>query len=292
MNPLANRRTIFVLVAPGLLLMAFAILTPIILSGYYSFVRWDGFGEARFVGLANYRMLLTDQIFRRSIYNFFALLFVTVFIPNPLALAVAAVLTELSARQSHLFRTIFFIPAILTVVLITSLWVNLLDANIGFVNKALTALGLEDLTRAWLSNPNTALGSIVFVIVWYGFPWALLFYYSGLVTVPAQLEEAGIVDGANKFQVYTRIIIPYIMPVIQSVIIIDVISCLKQMEVVYLSTGGAPGSRTQLVANYLYQEAFVASRYGYGNTISVVFVLFGLAFTLLIRRAFRQTTEL
>lgn len=292
MHPLSNRKTVFLLVAPGLLLLAFAILVPIVLSGYYSLVRWDGFGEARFVGLQNYRLLIQDEIFWRSIGNFFVLLFATVFIQNPIALIVAAVLTKLSSRQSHVYRTIFFIPAILTVVLVTSLWVNLLDANFGFVNKMLVAVGLENLTTSWLSNPSTALGSVVFIIVWYGFPWALLFYYSGLVTVPGQLEEAGIVDGANRFQVYTRIIIPYIMPVIQSVIIIDIISCLKQMEVVYLSTGGAPGSRTQLVANYLYQEAFVASRYGYGNAISVVFVIFGLAFTLLIRRAFRQTTEL
>ncbi len=292
MNPLSNRRTIFVLVAPGLVILAFAVLAPILLSAYYSLVRWDGFGDMRFVGLQNYRTLMQDEIFWRSIGNFFVLLFVTLFIQNPIAFVVAAVLTKLTSRQSHIYRTIFFIPAILTVVLVTALWVNLLDSDFGLVNKVLTAIGLESLTTSWLSNPSTALGAIIFIIVWYGFPWALLFYYSGLVTVPGQLEEAGIVDGANRFQIYTRIVIPYIRPVIQSVVIIGVISCLKQMEVVYLSTGGAPGSRTQLVANYLYQEAFVASRFGYGNTISVVFVVFGLGLTLLIRRAFHQTTEL
>lgn len=289
MHVLSNRRTVAALILPGIILLVFAILAPILLSGYYSFVRWDGFGSVRYVGFENYRLLMQDAIFWRSMFNFFALLFVTVFIQNPIAFVVAAILAKLSQRLSHFFRTVFFIPAVLTVVLVTALWVNLLDANFGLVNKVLTGIGLESLTRAWLSNPNTALGAVIFIVVWYGFPWALLFYYSGLVTVPKELEEASIVDGASRFQTYTRIVIPYMMPVIQSVIIIDVISCLKQMEVVYLSTEGAPGNTTQLVANYLYQQAFKASRYGYGNTISVVFVIFGLIMTLLIRRAFRQT---
>jgi raffinose/stachyose/melibiose transport system permease protein len=99
-------------------------------------------------------------------------------------------------------------------------------------------------------------------MVWQGFGWALLFYYSGLMTVPKELEEAATVDGANRFQLYTKIILPYMLPVIQSVIVIDVISSLKQMEMVYLSTEGGPGDLTQFIAVYLYQKAFATANMG------------------------------
>jgi raffinose/stachyose/melibiose transport system permease protein len=148
----------------------------------------------------------------------------------------------------------------------------------------LKGLGLEMLTTAWLSDPNTALFAVIFIMIWYGFGWALLFYYSGLVTVPKELEEAGIIDGASSMQLYTRVIIPYILPVIQAVLIIDVVSCLKQMEIVYLSTAGAPGDRTQFIANYLYIKAFTYSQYGYGNAIGVLFVIVAVLLTILTRR--------
>jgi raffinose/stachyose/melibiose transport system permease protein len=174
---------------------------------------------------------------------------------------------------------------------ITKLWVNIFNPTYGLLNKMLKGLGLETLTTAWLSNPSTALFAVIFIMIWYGFGWALLFYYSGLVTVPKDLEEAALIDGASPPQLYTRVVIPYILPVIQAVLIIDVISCLKQMEIVYLSTAGAPGDRTQFIANYLYIKAFTYSQYGYGNAISVLFVIVAVLLTILTRRLTWQSPD-
>ena len=212
---------------------------------------------------------------------------VTIFLQNPVAFMVAAVLARLSAPASRLLRTIYFIPAILSLVVVTKLWVNIFNPTYGLLNRILQALGYSGVDIAWLSDPRTALGAVIWIMIWQGFGWALLFYYAGLMTLPRELEEAAKVDGANRLQLYTRIVIPYLLPVIESVIIIDVISSLKQMEMVYLSTEGGPGNYTQFIANYLYQKAFKYAEYGYGNAISVLFVIAAVVLTLLIQRSFR-----
>jgi raffinose/stachyose/melibiose transport system permease protein len=286
MNSIMNsKKTIAILVLPGLLLMFFAILAPILLSLYFSFVEWSGFGARTFIGLANYKEILTeDPTFWRSLYNALLLLVVTVFIQNVAAFMLASVLIKLTAKASLVLRTLYFIPAILTVVVITKIWVNIMNPNFGLLNKVLGSIGLESLQRFWLSDLDTAIWSVIFITIWHGFGWALLFYYSGLTTVPKELEEAALVDGAGPITRYVKVIIPYMMPVIQAVIIIDITACLKQMEIVMLSTNGGPGDTTQFIALHLYQQAFKYSRFGYGNAISILFVIIALSITLLARK--------
>jgi raffinose/stachyose/melibiose transport system permease protein len=272
------------LVLPGIFFMGVAIGVPLCLSMYYSLTNWSGFGKMTFAGLENFNELLFhDVTFWKSLFHALLLAIVTIVIQNPIAFILAALLTKIQ-RGVRFFRTIYFIPAVLSVVVITSMWVHIFNPTYGLLNKLLRAIGLQDLAVGWLSDPNTALGSVIFIIIWHGFGWALLFFYTGLMTVPKELEEAALIDGASWFQVYTRVIIPYIMPVIQAVVIIDIISCLKQMEIVYLSTEGGPGDITQFVANYLYIKAFKYSEYGYGNAISVIFFVVAIGLVLLTRR--------
>jgi raffinose/stachyose/melibiose transport system permease protein len=151
----------------------------------------------------------------------------------------------------------------------------------------LRAVGLEALAISWLSSPSTALWAVIWIILWQGFGWALLFYYAGLMTVPRELEEAARVDGATSTQIYRHVVIPYLAPVIAAVIVIDVISSMKQMELIYLTTAGGPGQLTQFISVYLYQKAFVAGEYGYGNALSVVFVVLSVGLTVIVQRAMR-----
>jgi raffinose/stachyose/melibiose transport system permease protein len=286
-----DKKVIAALVLPGILIMLVAMAAPIIISLGLSFVKWTGFGKMKLIGLENYFRLAKDLIFWKSIRNVFLLIFVTIFFQNVVAFFLAVALSNLGKRLSNVLRTIYFIPATLSLVVVTKLWVNIFHPSYGLLNKLLANIGLESLQHAWLGNTSTALASVIWIMIWQGFGWALLFYYSGIVTVPDELKEAAKVDGANKFTLYTKIIIPYIMPVIQAIIIVDVTSSLKQMEMVYLSTAGGPGDTTQFLALYLYQRAFKYSEYGYGNAISVVFIILAFALTLLIRKIFRERTE-
>jgi len=285
---LGSRAVVAWLMLPGLAVMVFALVVPLGFSLYYSLTDWAGFGAYEFVGIENYRSILTDDpVFWRSLLNVFLLMLVTIFIQNPVAFAVAAILSRVSERLSRILRTIYFVPAVLSLVIVAKLWVDIFNPTFGILNKILRAVGLGSLAVSWLSNPSTALGAVIWIIIWQGFGWALLFYYAGLMTVPRELEEAARIDGASWFQTYTRVVIPYLFPVISAVIIIDVISCMKQMELIYLTTAGGPGQLTQFLSVYLYQKAFVAGEYGYGNAISVLFVLISVGLTLVVQRTIR-----
>jgi raffinose/stachyose/melibiose transport system permease protein len=283
---------IVALTAPALIVMLFAIVAPIALSAWFSLTNWSGFGKVNFLGLQNFRtILLTDLIFWRSLLNALALTAVTLLIQNPIAFFVAALIRKVPSQRSRIFRTIFFIPAVLSLVVVTKLWVNIFNPTYGLLNKLLAAVGLKFLSTSWLTNVHTALWAVIFIVIWQGFGWALLFYYSGLMTVPRELEEAAQIDGASGLQLYGRVIIPYLMPVIQAVAIIGIISCLKQMEIVYLSTNGAPGDSTQFIANYVYIKAFTYSQFGYGNALSVIFVVIAVTLTVLTQRATTRAPE-
>ena len=283
-----NRKVTAVLVVPALSVLVFAIFVPIGYSVYFSLTDWSGFGKPKLIGLDNFITILTaDPVFWTSLINAFLLALATIFIQNPIAFILAAILAQISKKWSQVLRSLFFIPAVLSVVVITSLWVNILNPNFGILNKALTAIGLKDFAMAWLADPSTALGAVIWIITWAGFGWALLFYYTGLMTVPTELLEAAQIDGADAFTRYTKVVIPFMVPTISAVVVIDVISCLKQMEVIFLSTQGGPGQTTQFIAVYLYQKAFSASEYGYGNALSVLFIVVAVGLTLLVQRLFK-----
>ncbi len=292
MNPLfTNKKVIALLVLPGLCIMLFAIAIPLLISLGLSLTKFAGFGKMTFIGLDNFFRLALDQTFWKSLYNVFVLILVTIFFQNVLAFLIASILTKITEKTSRILRTIYFIPAILSLVVVTKLWVNIFHPTFGLLNKLLHFMGFADSGRAWLGDPKTALWAVIWIMIWQGFGWALLFFYGGLMTVPKELEEAAIVDGANKWHLYTNVILPYMMPVLQSIIIIDVVSSLKQMEMIYLSTEGGPGNTTQFIALYLYQRAFKYTEYGYGNAISVLFVIIAVFFTLTIQRMFKKAVD-
>lgn len=287
-DPSRGRTTVAWLVLPGLAVLLFSLAVPLGFSVYYSFTDWDGLGGYQHIGLDNYRSILTnDPVFWRSLRNVLVLIAVTVFVQNPCAFVLAAFLSRLSTRASRLLRTIYFVPAVLSLVIVAKLWVDVFNPTFGILNKLLRAVGLDALATSWLSNPSTSLAAVIWIIVWQGFGWALLFYYAALMTVPRDLEEAARVDGASWFQTYRHVIIPHLYPVISTVIVIDVISSMKQMELIYLTTAGGPGQLTQFLGVYLYQKAFVSGEYGYGNALSVLFVILSAGLTLLVQRGMR-----
>jgi raffinose/stachyose/melibiose transport system permease protein len=287
-DPSRSRITIAWLMLPGLAVLVFSLAVPLGFSVYYSFTDWAGFGDYQRVGLDNYRAILTDDpVFWRAVRNVVVLIAMTIFVQNPVAFALAAVLSRLSARTSRLLRTAYFVPAVLSLVIVAKLWVDVFNPTFGILNKLLRAVGLDALAVSWLSNPHTSLAAVIWIILWQGFGWALLFYYAALMTVPRDLEEAARVDGASWSQTYRHVVIPHLAPVIATVIIIDVISAMKQMELIYLSTAGGPGQLTQFLGVYLYQKAFVSGEYGYGSALSVVFVVVAGGLTLAVQRGLR-----
>ena len=283
-----NKKMIFLLVFPGFLFFFLAVLFPIFKSVYYGMTDWKGIGDFNFVGFENFIKVLTDdKVFAESLLHAGILAVMTVCLQHPVALFFAIVVDKFGKKREAFFRALFFIPCVISIVVIAKMWVGLYNAEYGLINQLLEAIHLDSLTRDWLGNPDVALYSIIFVVMWVGFGYAFLIYYSGVKGIPEELYEAGLIDGTNGWQRFRHITLPLLRPVMLVNITLAVVSSLKQMEVIYLMTNGGPGSKTQFAANYLYTQAFNAKNYGYANAISAVFVVVCLILTILLQRVFR-----
>jgi raffinose/stachyose/melibiose transport system permease protein len=285
----SNKLVIFLLILPAVALFVFAVLAPICLSVYYGMTDYTGMGKPNFVGLENFtKLLFHDEIFWRSLLNALLLGAGFVFIQHPVCMLFAILLDKVSGKWESFFRAAYFIPNVISVVVIASMWVYIFNPDFGLINTILGKLGLPGLMQEWLGNPDLALWSVLFVLMWHGFGWGVLIYYAGLKGIDTQLYEAAAIDGATEFQTYMKITMPLMKPVIRVNVTLAIISALKQMETVYLLTNGGPGNRTQFLANYLYIKAFSSGEYGYGNAISVVFVIICLLATVGLTALFKE----
>lgn len=285
----SNKLVIFTLVLPGILVFLFAVLAPICLSVYYGFTDYSGMGEAHLIGWENYAKLFHDKAFGRSLLNSLLLAIGFICIQHPLAILVAAVLDKLQGKAEGVFRCIYFIPNVISVAVIAYLWKFIYNPDFGLLNNVLKAFGYQGKIN-WLSQQN-AIWSVLIVLIWHGFGWGMLIYYTGIKNIDPVLYEAASIDGANWWTTFFRVTLPLMKPVIQINVTMAIISALKQMETVYLLTGGGPSNSTQFTANYLYQQAFKSFRYGYGNAIGVVFILICILVTVVLNTVFRDKQE-
>ncbi len=285
----SNKLVILSLVLPGLLLFFFAILAPICLSVYYGFTDYTGMGSMNFIGWENYKQLFHDKAFGLSLRNSLLLAIGFICIQHPLAMITAAILDKLGGRAENFFRCVYFIPNVISVAVIAYLWKFIYNPDFGLLNNIIKAFGGKGDIN-WLSYEN-AIWAVLVVLIWHGFGWGMLIYYTGIKNIDPVLYEAAAIDGANPTTTFLKITLPLMKPVIQVNVTMAVISALKQMETVYLLTGGGPGNSTQFAANYLYQQAFKAYKYGYGNAIGVVFIIICLLATVLLNTIFRDRDE-
>lgn len=280
----SNKLVIFSLVIPGILVFVFAILAPIALSVYYGFTDYSGMGKATFIGMDNYKQLVKDQVFHKSLLNSLFLAIGFIVIQHPIAIIVAAVLDKLQGKAEGIFRCIYFIPNVISVAVIAYLWKFIYNPDFGLLNNVLKMFGYTGKIN-WFGT-DLAIWSVLIVLIWHGFGWGMLIYYTGIKNIDPVLYEAASIDGANGRKAFLRITLPLMKPVIQINVTMAIISALKQMETVYLLTNGGPGNSTQFAANYLYKQAFKAFQYGYGNAIGVVFIIICLIVTVGLNKLF------
>jgi raffinose/stachyose/melibiose transport system permease protein len=286
---LRDKKIISILILPGLSIFVFAVFLPIVLSAYYGMTSWSGIGKPEFVGLANFKELIFhDKVFWISLRNALLLAMGFVLIQHPLCLTVAIMLDHMGGKLEKVFRAIFFVPCVISVVVTSRMWVGIYDPQYGLLNKVLDLLHLGFLKQEWLGDPKLVLWSLLIIIMWQGFGWGMLIYYAGIKGIPEELYEAARIDGASGLSLYTKITIPLLQPIIRINVTLAVISALKQMETIYLTTNGGPGSSSQFLANYLYIKAFNSFEYGYGNAISLLFVVACLIATFLLNKLLKR----
>ncbi len=285
----SNKWYIIIFLLPALILFCGVLIAPIGASGYYSFFDWNGFTEKTFIGLSNYKELFTsDSIgFMKALGNSLLLAALSVFLQLPLALGLALVLGK-KIKGERAFLSVFFMPVLISTVVIGQLWLKIYNPDYGVLNVALRAVGLGNLAHIWLGDKATALGAVFVPILWQYVGYHMLLLYAGVKSVPPELREAAMLDGATDGQVNRYIVLPYIKPILKISVIFAVTGSLKSFDLIYVLTNGGPLHATEVPSTLMISMLFLRNRYGMGSTIAVLLIVLCFAFALLINFVFKE----
>ena len=292
--PFVKARTIspYLFILPALGLFVVFSIVPFFLLSTTSLLHWDGIYPRNpfeslqafsgvFVGLQNYVEVFTgDAWFWTSFAQAGFVTFLALTVQNAVALALAmAVNRELAGRT--IYRTIFFLPPILSEVVVGLLWVWIYNGNFGIFNEFLKLIGLGAWTRAWLADPNTALTAVAIIHMWKGFGWGFIIFLAGLQTIPNELYEAARVDGADPWYRFWRITMPLLMPVVILVSILTILGTMQIFALIMATTRGGPALHTEVPITRIMASMLGSSRFGYACAQGIIFGLILLAFSLI-----------
>ncbi|MFD0716360.1 carbohydrate ABC transporter permease [Paenibacillus sp. GCM10027626] len=262
----------YLFVAPAVLLFAFTILVPIVMTFAFSFYDWNGVGRMTFVGLDNYARALQDQIYLNSYWHILIYIVATVLLEVVVGLGLAGLIT-LGRKGSGLFRVAFFMPVMLPMIVVSYLWKFVYNSDFGLINSVLNAIGLESWTRVWLGDPKTALIAICIVSGWVYAGFYMTIFYSGIQRIPKEVYESAYLDGASEWQIFTKIKIPMIRGLVDTGIMLCVLTGFQAFDLFYVMTNGGPYNTTEIVTTYLVKVVFTNMSIGYGSALAVLMTL-------------------
>jgi raffinose/stachyose/melibiose transport system permease protein len=274
-------------VLPALSMYALFVLQPLVLTVQYSFYRWDGIGPATWIGLSNYATVLNDPDMRETILNAFRLVVFFSFIPVTLGLIVASVIHRVATgRLGAAARTVLFLPQVMPLVAAGIIWGWLLALS-GLVNQVLTAIGLSDITRAWLGDFDTALPAVGLIGIWVLLGFCIVLLLTGMTKVDAALYESARIDGASWFRELKSITIPSLRYEIGVCLTVTIIAALAAFDIVYVSTAGGPGKSTTVPGIQIYYTAFLERQVGLASALAVALTVLVLVIILPLQRLTR-----
>ncbi|WP_423920196.1 carbohydrate ABC transporter permease [Frigoribacterium sp. 2-23] len=288
--PGAGRRGFWLYLIPGFVLFTVIILVPLIWNIYLSFTDYRGIRPPTWAGLDNWRELMSDDRFWTSFVNSVFLIIAMVVVPTVLGLLLAAVLFDLVGRKfggrlASFLRATYYLPQILPVAIAAIVIGWILRPENGALNTVLEAVGLGELQRNWLGSPDTALLSIMVVMVWVQLGYPVVIFMAALQRVDPELYEAAELDGANWFQRFSAITVSIIRPEIFVVVLTCTIAALKVFGPIYALTRGGPGDSTIVPSYYAYSEFFQSQQVGYGATIATALTLVIVVITIFFIKA-------
>jgi len=264
----------YLFILPAVLIFAVFYIIPFIWVFQLGLYEWDGISPARFfVGFDNFKeIFLEDKIWWSSMLNAGYITLIALTFQNALAFLLAWA-CDREIRMRNFYRVIFFIPPVLSEVVVGLVWQWILDGNYGLLNHWLISLGLPQLTHNWLSDPKTALTTVALVHSWKGFGWGFLIFLAGLQTIPRELYEAARVDGANAWDSFRKITIPLMIPVAILVAILTILGTMQAFVLIIAMTGGGPAYHTQVPVLRILASMRGSSRFGYACAQGITFGL-------------------
>ena len=284
-----DRLTIILFLLPAFVVFLLFIIYPIFRAVYFSTFNWNGLGPATvFVGLNNFKQILTDQVFIKGIENCLLIVLLSLAVQLPLALVLAIMVgRDLPGRA--FFRTIFFMPYVISEVITAIIWISLFSPNSqrGLINALLVLIpGLH--AQNFLGDIHQVMACVFVVLTWKYFGLHMLLYMAGLQNIPKEIEEAAMIDGANRWQTVRYVTIPLLGSTIRTTIQLSVLGSLTQFNLIWIMTRGGPVNASEVMSTYMYRYAFIRFQLGYGSAVALVMLAICLLFSVVYLRLARQ----
>ena len=269
------------MLAPALLHTVIWIAVPVAATLALSFTDYSVFDRPQWIGLDNYTEIWNDEVFRKATINTVIYTFFTV--PFSMGIAVViAVFLHTKLRGRSIYRAAFFLPQVTATVAIAMVWLWMYNPQYGIVNGFLSFIGVPG--KAWLADPNFALGAVIVVGIWQGIGLKMLIYLAALQNMDESLYEAASIDGASPVQQFFRITLPLLKPATFFVFVVSVIGAFQVFDLVYVLTDGGPANATTMMTYEVYRSAFQNFRMGMACAQSVVLFMFLIVLTVINRR--------
>ena len=280
----------YAFIVPALVLFVVFSVYSFGLLFYLSAFDWDGVSLTKqFVGLDNYSsVMFHDPVFWKSFGQAGYVTLLALMFQNVLALGLAMAVNR-RMRFGGIYRTLFFLPPILSEIVVGLIWAWIYDGNYGIFNEILKAVGLGSLARSWLADPNTALTAVAMIHIWKGFGWGFVIFLAGLQTIPIELYEAATVDGANAWFRFRHITFPLLLPVCVVVSVLTILGTMQIFALIMATTQGGPAFHTEVPITRIMSSMLGSSRLGYACAQGIVFGLILLVVSLAQMRLTRKT---
>lgn len=261
-----TRKVAALFLAPVTILLIVFILYPIIDTFITSGYQWNGISSAKeFIGFENWKTLLTDKNFWIAFRNNLVIMVLSIVIQIPIGLALATFL-DFGGKKLTIFKVIWFVPLLISSVAIGFLFTYALATNGGIVSTISGWFGGGNIDL--LGNPKTALLTVIIVICWQFTPFYMVYFMAAFTNIPYDVFEAARIDGATRGQYFWRIALPLLVPSMKSAAILSMVGSLKYFDLIYVMTGGGPGTSTELMATYMYKQSFKNFNMGYGSAVA------------------------
>ncbi|XHU85473.1 sugar ABC transporter permease [Peribacillus muralis] len=283
----------YLFLLPQTVLYLLFTVWPVIASFYYSFFNWSGVGSPEdFVGFRNFMEVVKDSFFWNAFQNSFIYTIALVAIVVPASLIVAMILNSPKLKGAVFFRTLFFLPVVLTMAIVGIVMNKIFASENGLINEVLMNLGLLQTPIDWLGKTGTAMIALILVGVWKGFGIKVIYWLAGLQTLPAELYEAAKIDGANPIQQFRYITLPMLIPFLVIIIFFQTVWAFNVFDLVKTFTNGGPFFGTDVVPLYIYRYAFEVEgglpRMGYASATGIVYglatMVISIGLGLLVRK--------
>ena len=282
----SQRRFVFACLAPAVILVALFMFWPTVNVFRMSLYRMGGITNRKeFIGLQNFKTLMEDKNFLEAMQNTILIIVMVMIFTIVFAILFAAILQRGKFKGKNFFRVIFYIPNILSIVVIGGIFGAIYDPSNGLLNTFLEAVHLDFLTHKWMGEPKIVIYSIIFALVWQAIGYYMVMYMSGMSAIPEDLYEAASLDGSSEINTFFTVTLPLIWTNIRTTLTFYIISTINlSFLFVQIMTDGGPNGKTEVFLNYMYKQAYGNGAYGYGMAIGGVVFIFSFVLAAIVNK--------